>query len=313
VDQVQQKPDQNPGQAPPNNHPPRQQRPPQHRPHQQRQKRTQSPQQSPKPDQADQPPQQQPRNKPQPARSGGRFKTYFFSDAHLGLGGKEEDRKKEQRIIEFLDFVKRDAEQLYIVGDLFDYWFEYATVIPKGYYRLFTKLAELRDRGIKIVYVVGNHDFWLKSYFRDEFGMEILTKPSVREIRGHKFFVHHGDGLIKRDRGYRILKRILRARFNVILFSLLHPDISGWIARWSSRTSRKHTGERKYETADMATFASKKIRDESIEYVVMGHSHQPQFRRIGRGTYVNLGDWITNNTYAVFDGRRLELRNWRNR
>ncbi|GEM_PF-40110 len=298
--------------------PPQRQREPR-RPHQQQRQQQQRQQRIQQQPQGQQPQKQEQQKQPQKQRqqdqhrSGGRNRTYFFSDAHLGIGTPEQDRQKERRLIEFLDFVKRDAEQVYIVGDLFDYWFEYRSVVPKGYYRLFTKLAELKERGIRLTYVVGNHDFWLKDYFQKEFGMEILRDPAVREIRGHRFLIHHGDGLVKSDRGYRILKRILRNRFNIWLFSLLHPDCSGAIARRSSRASRQYTGQRKYENSDMAAYASKKIRDENIEYVVMGHSHTPQFRRIGRGAYVNLGDWIESNTFAVFDGRRLELRNWRNR
>jgi len=239
-----------------------------------------------------------------------RHKTYFFSDAHLGLGSRAEDRQKEQRIIQFLDYVKRDAEQLFIIGDLFDYWFEYKTVVPKGYFRLFAKIAELTDRGIHVTYVVGNHDFWIKEYFHDELGIDIQRDPIEREIHGRKFFIHHGDGLLKSDRGYRLLKRILRNRLCIILFSLVHPDLTGQIARWSSRKSRQYASARRYEGSDMVDFAAKKLRD-GYDYVVMGHNHAAQFRHIGRGFYVNLGDWIFENSFAVFDGRRLELRRWK--
>lgn len=158
-------------------------------------------------------------------------KTYFFSDVHLGLGTKDDDRKKEQRVIRFLDMVKNDARELYILGDLFDYWFEYKYVVPKGYFRLFAKLAELRYRGIQISYLAGNHDFWLKNYLTEELGITISPDPIERTIGGKRFYLHHGDGLLKNDTGYRILKRFLRNKLNIFLFSLIHPDLTSRIAR----------------------------------------------------------------------------------
>ncbi|HEX9613956.1 MAG TPA: UDP-2,3-diacylglucosamine diphosphatase [Bacteroidota bacterium] len=237
------------------------------------------------------------------------LKTYFFSDAHLGIGSSGEDRAKELRIIRFLDFVKQDAEQVVIVGDLFDYWFEYRTVVPKGYVRLLAKLAELTDKGIGVTFVAGNHDFWLGNYFPDELGIQVFIDPIERIIGGKRFYIHHGDGLIKDDLGYRILKRILRNKFSIWFYSLIHPDLAGRIARWSSGTSRHYTGGRKYEEADMVEFAGEKIR-EGFDFVVMGHHHQSAFKKLGKGVYVNLGDWIRENTYAVFNGSSIALKSW---
>lgn len=241
--------------------------------------------------------------------SASRKKTYFFSDAHLGLGSKEEDRQKERRLVDFLEHIAPDASELFIVGDLFDYWFEYRTVVPKGYFRLFSRLADLTDRGVRISYLAGNHDFWMKRYFPEELGIEVLSDPIERMIGGKRFYIHHGDGLLKNDTGYRILKKVLRNKVNIFLFSLVHPDLTGAIARWSSRTSRKHTSNRKYEENDMVEFASKKI-GEGFDYVIMGHNHQSLQRTLGSGVYVNLGDWIEENTYAVFDGKTLALKRW---
>lgn len=243
------------------------------------------------------------------ARSVRSIKTYFFSDAHLGLGTREEDRAKEDRIISFLSEVRKDADQLFILGDLFDFWFEYKTVVPKGYFRLFAKLADLTAHRVTITYLAGNHDFWMKRYFTDELGIEIVHDPVERIIGGKRFYLHHGDGLVKDDAGYRLLKRILRNKFNIWLFSLLHPDVTGALARWSSRTSRQHTSGRKYEQTDMDEFAQQKI-GEGYDFVIMGHNHQSRAQKFGRGLYVNLGDWISENTYAVFDGKRLELKQW---
>jgi UDP-2,3-diacylglucosamine hydrolase len=237
-------------------------------------------------------------------------KTYFFSDAHLGLGTIEEDRKKELRLIRFLDSIRRDAERIFIVGDLFDYWFEYKTVVPKKYFRLFSKLAELTENRIAISFIAGNHDYWMKDYFRDELGVEVHKVPVETEICGKRFLIHHGDGLLKDDLGYKILKIVLRNRVNIFLFSLLHPDIAGWLARSSSRTSRRYTSNRKYESSGMQMFAANKI-NAGFDFVIMGHNHVPSRHKLGNGVYVNLGDWISENTYAVFDGKKLELKKWK--
>lgn len=236
-------------------------------------------------------------------------KVYFFSDAHLGLGSKEEELQKERRIVRFLDMVRRDGRELYILGDLFDFWFEYRTVVPKGYFRLFAKLADLTDHGVRVSYLAGNHDFWMRSYFQEDLGIEVFPNPIERTIGGKRFYLHHGDGLLKNDSGYRFLKKVLRSRINILLFSLLHPDLTGAIARWSSRTSRKHTSKQHYEENDMIEFAADKIR-EGFDFVIMGHNHKALVRTIGKGMYVNLGDWIHEQTYAVYDGTRLRLKRW---
>jgi UDP-2,3-diacylglucosamine hydrolase len=244
-----------------------------------------------------------------PQKSPVRQRTYFFSDAHLGLGSNEEDRQKELRLIRFLDFIQQDASQIYIVGDLFDYWFEYKTVVPKKYFRLFAKLAELAEQNIRLFFIAGNHDFWVKNYFRDELGMEVHFNPVETEICGKRFLIHHGDGLLKDDLGYKILKRILRSKTNIFLFSLIHPDIAGWLARWSSHTSRQYTSNRAYESSGMVNFAARMIK-EGFDFVVMGHNHVPSRQTFDGGVYVNLGDWIFENTYAVFDGKKIKLKKW---
>jgi UDP-2,3-diacylglucosamine hydrolase len=238
-------------------------------------------------------------------------KSYFFSDAHLGVGTKEEDLRKERSLVQFLEMVRNDGDQLFIVGDLFDYWFEYKSVVPKGYFRLFSKLADLSDAGIKLTYLAGNHDFWLRDYFPQELGLQIERDPIERTIHGKKFYLHHGDGLLTNDTGYRILKRVLRNKTNIFLFSLVHPDLAAMIARWSSNKSRQYTSKREFEGDDMSRFAQQKI-SEGYDYVIMGHNHVPCRRNLGSGVYVNLGDWVSERTYAVFDGVSLELKTWEN-
>jgi UDP-2,3-diacylglucosamine hydrolase len=212
--------------------------------------------------------------------------------------------------VSFLTHVLREGAELFIVGDLFDYWFEYKSVIPKGYSRLFGALAAINDAGIPTTYLAGNHDFWLKSYLSEEFGIQIHQNEVTREFNGKKFYIHHGDGLYKQDVGYRLLKRVLRSKMNIRLFSILHPDFTGRIARWSSKTSRNHTGNVNFEGNDMVEFAEEKIRH-GFDFVLMGHNHRPLFHAYQRGAYINLGNWIDAYTYAVFDGKKLSLEVWK--
>jgi UDP-2,3-diacylglucosamine hydrolase len=236
---------------------------------------------------------------------------YFISDAHLGLGSREEERRKESRLIAFLDSIQGNANQLFIVGDLFDAWFEYRTVIVKGFHRLLAKLDEVTERGIAVHYLAGNHDLWMKDFFRDELGMKTYHHPFETVIDGKKIFVHHGDGLSNNDAGYRILKKILNNRINIRLFSLLHPDIGIRIARSSSRKSRRYTSGKDYGEEDgMLAFARTKI-EEGCDIVIMGHRHSPMCRELGHGVYVNLGDWIDHNTYAELSHGRIELKEWK--
>jgi UDP-2,3-diacylglucosamine hydrolase len=235
--------------------------------------------------------------------------TYFFSDAHLGIGTPEEDRAKERRLVSFLDTVRSNGRELFIVGDLFDYWFEYRTVVPKGYVRLLGKLASLTDAGIAITYLAGNHDFWMRGYLQEELGISVQGEPIERILEGKRFYICHGDGLDPADRGYRFLKRVFRNPLNITLFSMLHPDLATRFARWSSDTSRKHTGEEAREDRSLVEFASGKIID-GCDVVIMGHSHAPSLTHLDGGVYVNLGDWMRHNSFAVFDGRTVTLHTW---
>lgn len=246
------------------------------------------------------------RTSAQPRRGGN---SYFFSDAHLGIGTPEADQQKERRLVSFLETVRSDGKELFIVGDLFDYWFEYRSVVPKGYVRLLGTLASLTDAGIAITYLAGNHDFWMRGYLTQELGISVQSEAIERTLGGKRFYLCHGDGLDPLDRGYRFLKRVFRNRLNIALFSMLHPDCATKVARWSSRTSRKHTGERPREYHYLQEYAARKI-GEGYDVVIMGHSHVPAIQQLNGGTYVNLGDWMQHDTYAVFDGRSVTLHHW---
>lgn len=238
-------------------------------------------------------------------------KTFFFSDVHFGLNDKAQEKLKEQRVLKFLSHVEENGDQLFIMGDLFDYWFEYNYVVPRGYHHILSKLATMVENGITIRYIAGNHDFWLKDFFPNDLGIEVFTEPFGMTIHGKRFYLHHGDGLALNDTGYRILKKILRSPVSIFLFSLLHPDWTAPIARGSSKTSRAYTGNKDFgETDGMIQFADEKIR-EGFDFVVMGHRHKPLHHVSGNGLYINLGDWLNYNTYAEFDGTSLELKEWK--
>lgn len=233
---------------------------------------------------------------------------YFISDAHLGLDDRDEERFKEKLIVKFLDEIEGDARELYIVGDLFDFWFEYKHVVPKGFYRLFTKLADIIEGGTKVYYLAGNHDFWRGNYFKDEFGIDILDKPFERVLEGKRFFIHHGDGLAYNDTGYKILRSILRNKACQRLYAMIHPTIGIWLAKGSSSKSRTYTSKKDYSQKDgLRDFALSKI-SEGYNYVIMGHRHRPEMLQEGNGYYINLGDWMGNYTYGVYRGGRFELK-----
>lgn len=236
--------------------------------------------------------------------------TYFVSDVHLGLGPPEEEKAKEDRLLAFLHAVRPGAERLVIAGDLFDFWFEYKTVIPKGFHRTLAVLQEYTDGGIEVHYLAGNHDFWMGDFFRHELGMVLHREPFELRIDNKRVYLHHGDGLARNDLGYRIIKPVLRNRLNIWLYRWLHPDIGVRLARGSSRSSRDYSSQKHYgEDSGMVELAAAKIR-EGMDIVVMGHRHIPKLEKIAGGTYVNLGDWITHNTYAEMADGVIALRIW---
>lgn len=235
---------------------------------------------------------------------------FFISDVHLGLGDRQAERQKEDRLLAFLQEILPQTEELCILGDLFDFWFEYATVIPKGFHRTLTAIQAFTDRGIPVHYIAGNHDFWMNDFFQKELGVRLYLDPCELILGGKRVFLHHGDGLAPRDVGYRLIKPILRNRLAIRLYRLLHPDIGVRIARGSSRTSRTYTANKDYgEEEGLLEFATKKVA-EGADLVVMGHRHRPHIEQIGKGTYINLGDWITYHTYAVLDGGTATLKIW---
>jgi UDP-2,3-diacylglucosamine hydrolase len=208
------------------------------------------------------------------------------------------------------------AESLFIVGDLFDYWFDYRTVIPRGFVRTIGAIAELVDAGVPVEYVIGNHDFGHRDFFRQELGVGVHEDDIERVIAGRRCYISHGDGKAFNDTGYLILKKVLRARFSNALFRFFHPDVGIGIASYASRSSRDYTAKKNYdgdrpgEKDGLYAFAQRKIVEDGYDLVVMGHTHRPEVAEFPTGTYVNLGSWLRDRRYLALDETTLELRHF---
>jgi UDP-2,3-diacylglucosamine hydrolase len=241
-------------------------------------------------------------------------KIYFASDFHLGIPDRASSVAREKRICKWLDEIKKDAAQLYLVGDLFDAWMEYKNVVPKGYSRFFGKLAELRDTGLPIEVFSGNHDLWMRGYFEEELNITVHHKPIEREFNGKKFFIAHGDGLGPGDLRYKILKSILRNPVCQWIYRRIHPDTGVGMAKFFSYMGPKHKDldGKPFKGPDkefLVQFALEKLKTEHIDYFIFGHRHITlEYPLPGNSLYVNLGDWIQYNSYAKFDGKELRLK-----
>ena len=237
---------------------------------------------------------------------------YFISDFHLGIPNNGISRERERRVILWLDSIDDKVEELFLMGDVFDFWFEYKHVVPKGYVRLMAKIALLCDRGVPVHFFTGNHDMWAFDYLPQELGVTIHREPIVREFGGKKFYLAHGDGLGPGDHGYKFIKKIFANKFCQWLFARLHPNFGIALANFWSRKSRAHTDiKEKYLGDDkefLVQFAKSKLLTEHFDYFIFGHRHLPIDMEVGENArYINLGDWINYNTYAVFDGSELKL------
>jgi UDP-2,3-diacylglucosamine hydrolase len=244
-------------------------------------------------------------------------KIYFASDFHLGAPNAEESLKREKKIVKWLDEIKVDAKEIYLVGDIFDFWFEYKTVIPRGFVRLQGKIAELTDSGIPIHLFTGNHDMWIFDYLPQELGVSLYRENIVKEFNGKKFLIGHGDGLGPGDNTYKLLKGFFASKICQWAFARIHPNFGIGIANAWSRKSRKSNidydevfhGE---EKEDLIIFCNEYIKkDPTIDYFVFGHRHLPLEINIGeKAKYFNLGEWIKYNSFGVFDGDKFELKSY---
>lgn len=240
-------------------------------------------------------------------------KIYFASDFHFGIPDHATSLDRERRVCKWLDEIAVDAEQLFLVGDLFDTWFEYKNVVPRGFTRFLGKLAQLRDNGLHIEAFTGNHDLWMQDYFKKELAIDVHHGPIVREINGKKFFIAHGDGLGPGDTGYKVLKSVLRSPLSQWLYRRLHPDSGVGLAAWFSRLGPKHADTPVKEFLGpgkemLVQFCLDTLNKEHFDYFIFGHRHLAiEFPLPQSSMYINLGDWIRYDSYAVFDGENLSL------
>ncbi len=253
-------------------------------------------------------------------------KIYFASDFHLGIPNYDSSLEREKKIVRWLDTIKHNAAEIYLLGDVFDFWFEYSTVVPRGFVRLLGKIAELTDSGIPVHWFTGNHDMWIFDYIPKELNV-ILHRSSIqKEYNGKKFYIAHGDGLGPGDYGYKFIKKVFASPLCQWLFARIHPNLGISIARYWSGKSRIATGrnDEKYlgdEKEYLAVHSKEILSKEHFDYLIFGHRHlpldislTPQPPLHGRGggenassRYINLGDWVKYFTYAVFDGNELKL------
>ncbi|MEO6905798.1 MAG: UDP-2,3-diacylglucosamine diphosphatase [Ginsengibacter sp.] len=241
-------------------------------------------------------------------------KIYFLSDFHLGAPDYESSLVREKRVTKFLDEIKKDAEVIFILGDLFDFWYEYKKVVPKGFVRILGKLAELTDSGILIYFFVGNHDMWMNGYFEKELNISVFYETKEFEFNGKKFLIGHGDGLGPGDHRYKFMKKIFRNKFSQSLFGMLHPTAGIGIADYFSRKSRAATGKEDEEFLGeekewLILFAKQTLKNKHIDFFIFGHRHLPIVYKLNdESIYVNLGDWIKYNSYAVFNDGIVSLK-----
>ena len=241
-------------------------------------------------------------------------KIYFASDFHLGVPTFEKSLEREKKVIRWLDSIKEDAVELYLMGDVFDFWFEYKTVVPKGHVRLLGKLAELSDSGITLHYFTGNHDMWAFDYLEKEINVKIYRSPIERNYSGKDFYIGHGDGLGPGDHGYKFIKKIFSSKICQWLLARLHPNFGIGIANYFSRKSRIATGTtdevfRGEEKEWIVIYSKEILAKKYFDYLIFGHRHLPLDITINnKSRYINLGDWIQYFTYGVFDGKDFELK-----
>jgi UDP-2,3-diacylglucosamine hydrolase len=243
-------------------------------------------------------------------------KIYFASDFHLGVPSYEKSLTREKLIVKWLDEIKQDAQEIYLMGDLFDFWFEYKHAAPKGFIRILGKIAELTDSGIPVTVFTGNHDMWMLDYLPKEIGVTIYREPIEKEYNGKKFYLGHGDGLGPGDKGYKFIKKVFANKFCQWLFARIHPNFGIGMANYWSRKSRlsngpedeKFTGE---ENEWLVVYAKEVLQKKHVDYFIFGHRHLPLDIKLKENSrYINLGEWVNYNTYAVFDGNTLELKKY---
>lgn len=240
-----------------------------------------------------------------------RNKIYFASDFHLGSPNLVESHKREKLIVKWLSEIEKDAKAIYLVGDIFDFWFEYKKVVPKGFVRLLGKLAELTDSGIQIHIFVGNHDLWLKDYLSKEVGITIHHKNITLKEQGKKILIGHGDGLGRGDYFYKALRKVFTSKICQWMFARLHPNLAFSLAHTWSKNSKKNNndaGFKNNESEILFGYCQEQQKINPVDYYIFGHRHLPLDLQVDKNCrYINLGEWISNYTYATLEKGELKL------
>jgi UDP-2,3-diacylglucosamine hydrolase len=241
---------------------------------------------------------------------------FLASDFHLGVPDYDTSLQREIKIVSWLSFIESKASEIFLVGDIFDFWFEYKQAVPKGFVRLQGKIAELTDKGIPVHLFTGNHDMWIFDYLPKELGVTLYRDPIERTWFGKKVYIGHGDGLGPGDRGYKLLKRLFRNALSQWVFARLHPNFGIWLANKSSKTSRAATGMKDEtfhgkENEWLYQFCLEKLKNEPIDLFVFGHRHLPIDLTVGvKSRYLNLGDWLNYNTFLEIGPELVSLQSW---
>lgn len=243
-------------------------------------------------------------------------KIYFASDQHFGAPTSSLSLPREKHFVAWLDQVKVDADAIFLLGDLFDFWFEYKTVVPKGFVRVLGKLAEIRDSGIPIYFFVGNHDLWMEDYFQKELNIQVFRDNQEFTFADKTFLIGHGDGKGPGDMGYKRMKKVFTNPLSKWLFRWLHPDIGMRLAQYLSVKNKLISGDEDItflgeDKEWLILYSKRKLETKHYHYLVFGHRHLPLKVIVGENSeYVNLGDWISHFTYGVFDGETLEIKKY---
>lgn len=241
---------------------------------------------------------------------------YFASDFHLGVPTFEKSLEREKLIVSWLDHIEPTAKEIFLVGDIFDFWFEYKHAVPKGFVRLLGKIASITDKGIPVHVFTGNHDMWMFSYLPKEIGIQLHREPIIRIFNDKKVYIGHGDGLGPGDKGYKFLKKIFQNKFCQWCFARLHPNFGIGLANYFSRKSRSATGQEDeifqgIENEWLYTYCKDILNKEYVDFFVFGHRHLPlEIKLNDESRYINLGDWLKYNTYAEFNGKEITLKKW---
>ena len=243
-----------------------------------------------------------------------KHRIYFFSDVHLGAPDYESSLAREKRLVSFLQGIEQDATELFILGDLFDLWFDYKRTVPRGYVRILGQLAKMSDSGIIIHYFTGNHDMWAFDYFEKEIGVKLYREPKSFTFNNKKFLLGHGDGLGPGDIGYKFIKRVFAGKLNQWLFARLHPNFALGLASVLSGRSRVANGNfeetmEDFESEDLYKYCKQQLAKEHFDFFIFGHRHVAIDYDLGNNSrYINLGEWVKNPHYGFFDGENLFLK-----